>query len=121
MIKALTAAIVVTVVTNVKTFYNEYNHNLGLLYSNCTVNCPYLLFTVMFSLVYLFNPLGHMSFLGYVKFKLHLTYHVKQQQLRPLQLSSNTAKTAYHAAIKETGSNACIMTTLHDQDFFFLS
>ena len=115
-IKALTAAILLTVVANVKTFCNEYNCNLGLLYGNCKVNCLYLLFMVMFSLVSSFNPLVHMSFLGHMKFKLQLTYQVKWQQLRPLQLSSNMVRTSFLAEIKEVGF-LWLMSILHDQDF----
>ena len=38
-------------------------------------------FLVMFSLVYSFNPLGQLSFIGHMKFKLQLIYQVKRQQL----------------------------------------
>jgi hypothetical protein len=59
-----------------------------------------------------------MSFVGHVKFKLQLKHHVKRQQFRLLQLSSNTVKTSYLKETKETNTNACLTTILHEISFF---
>jgi hypothetical protein len=89
-----------------------------LAYCMATVQSIAFICCLWLCLVYSLNPPGHMSFVEHVKFKLQLTYHVKWQQLWLLQLSSNMVKTSYLEETKETNTNACLTTILHDQDFF---